>query len=243
MAESKVTTAKISWDNHNHPYSSMFNDHYYSQSDGLAESQHVFINGNQLHTRWIQHKKHYPFCIMETGFGSGLNFLATWKLWQSMGLGKEKKLHYISVERYPLNKLQLAKSLLNWADSLSSLSKKLLDNYPLHYPETHHIKLEEDNITLTLLFSDIRELMPDLDGPKEGLVDAWFLDGFAPSRNPQMWQPELYEQMHRLSRKGATVATYTVAGMVRRGLISAGFEIYRKPGFATKREMLTAIKA
>ncbi|MCP4273542.1 MAG: tRNA (5-methylaminomethyl-2-thiouridine)(34)-methyltransferase MnmD [Gammaproteobacteria bacterium] len=237
-----LTIAELDWNDDNHPYSTQFNDHYYSQVDGLDEVQHVFIQGNQLATRWTALAEGGTFTIMETGFGSGLNFLATWEMWRIMKLGGSRNLHFISVEKYPMSREQLQRSLSNWNDKLSVVSKKLMDNYPPLKETTHNLLFKEDNIKLTLIFSDISELFPILTLPENTLIDAWFLDGFAPSKNPQMWQPELYHYMHRLSRNGASVATYTVAGLVRRGLIDAGFEIQYKPGFGTKRDMLTAVK-
>ena len=234
--------AELDWSEDNHPYSRQFDDHYYSLVGGLAEVQHVFIKGNQLATRWSALAEGDTFYIMETGFGSGLNFLACWDLWRTMDLGNTRSLHFISVEKFPMSKEQLHRSLKNWKQSLSDVSEKLVENYPQPEETTHTLEFTEDNIKLTLIFSDIRDLMPCLKLPDNALIDAWFLDGFAPSKNPQMWQPELYHHMHRFSRSGATVATYTVAGLVRRGLISAGFEVQMKPGFGTKRDMLTANK-
>ncbi len=234
--------AELDWNDDNHPYSSRFNDHYYSQVDGLDEVQHVFIQGNQLATRWHDLAEEGTFTIMETGFGSGLNFLASWELWRSMKLAGSRNLHFISVEKYPMSREQLQRSLSNWNDKLSVVSKKLIDHYHLPKETNQNLAFKEDNIKLTLIFSDIRVLIPILTLPENTLIDAWFLDGFAPSKNPQMWQPELYRHMYRLSQNGASVATYTVAGLVRRGLNDAGFKIQYKPGFGTKRDMLTAVK-
>jgi len=242
LTKTLIRTAEITWNEHNHPFSSVFNDHYYSQKNGLAETEHVFIKGNDLLERWSKLSRHQTFCIMETGFGSGLNFLATWKLWKTMHSANCGKLHFISVEKYPMDITQLEKSMENWQSSLQIESGKLLAKYPSLDATSHHLEFAEDNLTLTLIFSDIRELMPKFELPINQQVDAWFLDGFAPSQNPQMWQQDLYTQMYRLSRTGSTVATYTVAGIVRRGLTAAGFEIFRKPGFGTKRDMLAAIK-
>jgi len=238
--QANINNAELVWNDQGHPHSSLFNDHYYSLSNGLEETNHVFIKGNHLLRRWKELSDEQCFCIMETGFGSGLNFLSTWQLWNKYKAGQNNILHYISVEAYPMTLQQLQKSLDNWKDKLSEFSVKLLAEYPPLKVGNHEIHFEADNVKLTLLFGDIREQLPAVDCTASGLVDAWFLDGFSPSKNPEMWEDSLYTQMHRLSKQGATVATYTVAGIVRRGLTAAGFQVSRKPGFGTKRDMLYA---
>ncbi len=243
LTNASIKAAEIIWDEHNQPYSSLFKDHYYSQFDGLGETEHVYIQGNNLLNRWSDSSyKKSSFCIMETGFGSGLNFLTAWKLWKTMPMSISSKLHYLSVEKYPMTSLQLEKAMNNWKDAFPIELARLLNSYPSLDIASHQLNFEEDNLSLTLYFSDIREQIPRLSLAENKQVDAWFLDGFSPAKNPQMWQQDLYPQMYRLSNKRATVATYTVAGKVRRGLEAAGFEIHRKPGFGNKRDMLTAIK-
>jgi len=237
-----INSARLVWDEQNHPHSSQFDDHYYSLVDGIEETRHVFIEGNDLPERWREMRKHQTFKIMETGFGSGLNFLATWQLWNSINMGKTNKLHFVSIEAFPMDVMQLEKSLLNWHSQLSKFSSQLLEKYPVLDKGTHTINFNDDNVTLTLIFGDIREVMPELSFRATETVDAWYLDGFSPSKNPEMWQDDLYSEMYRLSAPLASVATYTVAGIVRRGLATAGFQIDRKPGFGTKRDMLVANK-
>ncbi|MCP3674484.1 MAG: tRNA (5-methylaminomethyl-2-thiouridine)(34)-methyltransferase MnmD [Gammaproteobacteria bacterium] len=242
MPNSPTKAAQLVWDEQNHPYSSQFNDHYYSLVDGIEETRHVFIEGNDLAERWREMKSYQSFKIMETGFGSGLNFLSTWQLWKRLGMEKTNKLHFVSIEAFPMDVVQLKKSMLNWQSQLSMFSSQLLEKYPKLDKGTHTINFEDDNVVLTLIFGDVRAVMPELNFSIDDSVNAWFLDGFSPSKNPEMWQNDLYTEMYRLSAPLASVATYTVAGLVRRGLVSTGFQIDRRPGFGTKRDMLTASK-
>ena len=239
MPETQLPEALLSWDKHNHPHSSIFNDHYYSLVDGLEESRHVFLEGNNLHCRWEKLKNKQSFNIMELGFGSGLNFLATWQLWNSMNISKDNRLHYFSVEAFPMSIYQLQKSLTSWKDSLSDLSIQLLENYPPLEPGCHTINFK-NNVTLSLIFSDVRNAIPKFTNNFSGSIDAWYLDGFSPAKNPEMWSDDIFKNMNQLSKPLTTIATYTIAGSVRRGLSAAGFFIQRRPGFATKRDMLTA---
>ena len=239
MTSLTLKSPDLLWEKEQHPHSVLFDDHYYSLVNGLEETYYVFIEGNKLPSRWLNRSTQQPFCIFETGFGSGLNFLSTWKLWKDSYVARQNKLNYISVEKYPMSLEQLKRSLLNWSTSLSDVTSELLQNYPTLTSGIHTLTLS-DNVTLTLLFEDINEALSQVYCPEDGLVDAWYLDGFSPSKNPQMWDTHLYTQMKRLTKINATVSTYTVAGIVRRGLTNAGFTIERKPGFGTKREMLTA---
>jgi tRNA 5-methylaminomethyl-2-thiouridine biosynthesis bifunctional protein len=259
LSEKVLPTANLSWNDNVHPHSMRFDDHYYSLINGLEESRHVFIQGNALLERWKKLSNNETFYIMETGFGSGLNFLATQQLWQTylekssqhstqQDIRTNNKLHYISIEAYPLTTVQLTKSLANWAPKLPKLTETLIKLYPSLIAGRHDLTFEADNVQLTLLFGDIKEQLPLIEhqdfkshnNAETGFIDAWFLDGFSPSKNPDMWQSNLYQQMYRLSVAKATVATYTVAGIVRRGLTEAGFTVSKKPGFGTKRDMLFA---
>jgi len=242
LSKSIIKPAELSWEAGIHPHSSYFDDHYYSLVNGLEETRHVFIEGNNLASRWSNLAKGQEFYIMETGFGSGLNFLATWQLWNNLNIDKSNKLHFISVEAFPMNRQQLEKSLLNWKETLGDLSALLLEKYPNLTKGSHRLFFENDTICLTLVFSDVREFMPTFKNKDQLAIDAWYLDGFSPAINPEMWQKDLYSHMFRLSKGSSTVATYTVAGVVRRGLTEAGFSIKRASGFGTKREMLTAKK-
>ncbi len=226
-----VRVAALQWGEDGRPYSPEFQDSYFSHAGGLQETRHVFLAGNQLPARWRQRPL---FTIAETGFGTGLNFLAAWDLWQQTALPRAR-LHYLSLEKFPLSPGDQSRALSLWPE-LGSLAQQLLARVPWPTPGFHRIHLEGGRVLLTLLFGDMREVLPQMD-PSE-LVDAWFLDGFAPQKNPEMWGAPLYEQLRRLTREDGTVATYTAAGIVRRGLESAGFRVERVPGHGPKRDML-----
>lgn len=212
---------ELAIDESGHVSSASFGDVYFSRADGEAETRHVFLAGNGLPQRW-QGRAH--FTIGELGFGTGLNFLVAWREFLRNGNGH---LHYISVEKFPLTRTQLA-----------SLHPELAAIYPLRLPGWHRIQLER--CTLTLGFGDAEHL---LGGMPSAQVDAWFLDGFAPAKNPDMWSDALFVNLARLSAPDATCATFTAAGFVRRGLMAQGFTMQKVPGFAHKREMLMGVRA
>lgn len=211
------------------PRSKEFDDVYFSALDGLAETRHVFLKSNNLPAAWVD--KH-DFVICETGFGTGLNFLAVWSLFRETA-SKGKKLHFISFEKFPLKARDIRDYLEPWKDEFPELLEQLVRNYPLIIPGFHRIEFA-DGTLLTLIFDDVNEAMPRL----EASVDCWFLDGFRPASNPDMWSDVVFTNMARLSKEGATFATFTAAGFVKRGLMSAGFEVEKIAGFGRKREML-----
>lgn len=214
-------------------YSKQFDDIYFSREDGVAESRFVFLQGNNLPERWAE-KPH--FTIAETGFGTGLNFLLTWKLFEETAQ-RGHVLDYVSIEKYPLSADEIGTALAHWDDEFDGRLGQLQENYPMRIEGTHRLMLGK-NVRLTLLFGDMGEVLPELIIPRG--VDAWFLDGFAPAKNPDMWSKTLFDEMKRLSAQGATVATFTAAGHVRRGLESAGFAVEKIKGYGRKREMVVA---
>ncbi|GAK87072.1 tRNA (5-methylaminomethyl-2-thiouridylate)-methyltransferase [Vibrio ponticus] len=179
--------------------------------------------------------------IAETGFGTGLNFLAVWQWFdvfrQQNPQAELKELHFISFEKYPLSQQDLIKAHQAWPE-LAKYAEQLQRHYPIAVPECHRIVLADGAITLDLWFGDIKDCMPLVPVPQQGLVDAWFLDGFAPSKNPEMWNQELFNGMAKLAKQDCSCATFTAAGFVRRGLIEAGFDMKKVKGFGTKREMI-----
>lgn len=211
--------------------SAQFDDIYFSTEDGLAETHHVFIGGNDLPEAWERKQR---FVIAETGFGTGLNFLAAWTLFEKQARPGQR-LHYISFEKYPLEWDEIARALGQWRSEFGGRADRLRALYPLRVPGVHRIMLNAQ-VTLTLVFDDVNEALPQTDIPCG--VDAWFLDGFAPSKNPDMWSETLFSGMARLSHAGTTFATFTVAGVVRRGLEASGFKIEKRQGFGRKKEML-----
>lgn len=213
--------------------SAHFDDIYFSPDDGLAETRYVFLDGNDLPANW-QNKK--DFTIFETGFGTGLNFLATWDLFEKTR-SENQVLHYISVERYPLAVDQIRGALSHWQRELGDKLEGLLEQYPLRIQGFHRISLAP-HVQLTLLFDDVKTALEEVVIPRG--VNAWFLDGFAPAKNPDMWSDYLFSSMKRLSAPEATVATFTAAGAVRRGLAENGFEVWKDKGFGRKRDMVKA---
>ncbi len=260
MDEKKIFSfACIDWDQNDQPLSTEYDDVYFSRANGLEESRYVFIQHNQLKERWVSPSTNFSsneFVIGETGFGTGLNFLATWQLWEAIQKGdtkkthlpSHKKLHFISVEKHPLQKEDLKRSLAIWPE-LQEYSNKLLavyDDYPSFGFKQYYVS---DSVTLTLIIDDATDGFNQLiesDHPwfrkpinNAHGVDAWFLDGFSPSKNPDMWNSKLFTVLAELSHSKTTLSTFTAAGFVKRGLQAAGFSVQKKKGFAHKRELIT----
>ena len=232
-----VVPAEVLWNDQGEPFSTVYNDRYFSQGDGAGESRHVFLRGNGLPQRWQTHP-FANFCIAETGFGTGLNFLLTWQAWRDSP--SQPDIHYIAFEKHPLAKQDLERALSLWP-ALRPLASELLDAYPGLLPGEHRLLLEGGRLTLDLWWTDADEALADIASNGERWIDAWYLDGFAPARNQSMWNTALYQYAAALSRKNATLATFTVAGTVRRGLAEAGFEVAKHTGFGRKRECLQAV--
>nr|WP_311529366.1 bifunctional tRNA (5-methylaminomethyl-2-thiouridine)(34)-methyltransferase MnmD/FAD-dependent 5-carboxymethylaminomethyl-2-thiouridine(34) oxidoreductase MnmC [uncultured Ralstonia sp.] len=213
------------------PFSAQYDDVYHSTEGGLAQAHHVFLGGNRLPGAW-QGKS--TFTIVETGFGQGLNFLATWAAWRD-DPQHCARLDFVSIEKHPFDRASL--SIVHpRSGALASLAETLRQSWPVPVPGVHRLVFEGGRVTLTLLFGDAMEVLPQLSCA----ADAFYLDGFSPAKNPDLWQPRVFRQLARVARAGATLATYTAAGFVRRGLQEAGFEAHRAPGFGTKRDMTIA---
>ena len=236
--------AKLNWLDNGTPEATDFDDIYFSRQHGLEETRYVFLEQNQLNSRWQVLDKNQPgtFTIAETGFGTGLNFLAAWQLWQQTA-PSHWRLHFISVEKHPIRLEDLRRALNNWPE-LKAQADALLAQYPTLVPDHHCLCFGQ--VTLQLFLGDAVEGFKqylDTDhpnfaanyGPK---VDAWFLDGFAPAKNPDMWCDDLFTHIGQLSKTGTSCATFTAAGSVRRGLIAAGFTMRKVTGYGSKREML-----
>ncbi len=206
------------------PVSAEFDDPYYSRVDGLSETRHVFLDGNDLPARW-EGRDH--FHIAELGFGTGLNFCATWQAWEKSGATGQ--LAFTSFELNPLDSQAIGEALAAWPELLD-YADRLTDAW-----KQDGGIMTFGSVSLNVIIGDVRHTLPDW----QGKADAWFLDGFAPARNPEMWEENLLNAVARASAPHASFATYTVAGFVRRGLESAGFEIKKRSGFGRKREMLT----
>lgn len=224
--------AQLDWDEHGQPLSRGFGDVYFSRASGLEETRYVFLAHNALPLRFAALPAGGRLSVGETGFGTGLNFLCAWQLFERTAPA-DARLHFVSVERFPLTRADLQKALALWPE-LAPWADALLAQYVAVHPGFQRFVFAEGRVVLTLLVGDVLERLPELDAR----IDAWFLDGFAPAKNPEMWTPALFAELARLSAPGASLATFTSAGFVRRGLNAAGFAMQRVKGFGQKREML-----
>lgn len=231
-----VDSANIHFNEQGTPVSSDFGDVYFSNENGLEESQYVFLQHNNIPQRWQSFTRD-NFVICETGFGTGLNFLLTWAAYRAEKIRPTFRLHFISTEKFPIAKVDLENALAHWPD-LAPLAKELLAQYPMPEGGCHRLLFDKGQVTLDLWIGDIQNTLPQISMRKDSRVDAWYLDGFAPSKNPEMWTETLFSNMARLSHEDTTVATFTAAGLVKRGLINAGFQVQKVRGFGRKREML-----
>ncbi|MBC7803519.1 MAG: bifunctional tRNA (5-methylaminomethyl-2-thiouridine)(34)-methyltransferase MnmD/FAD-dependent 5-carboxymethylaminomethyl-2-thiouridine(34) oxidoreductase MnmC, partial [Candidatus Parcubacteria bacterium] len=211
------------------PYSATYDDIYHSAEGGLAQAHHVFLKGNGLPERWRGRRS---FTILETGFGFGLSFLATWKAWLEHP-GRSERLHFVSIEKHPFEVSNL-RSLWDEDRELKKQSGELIARWPMLVPGMHRIEFEGGKVVLTLFLGDVADGLPQV----ELAADAIFLDGFSPQKNPEMWMPPLLRHLGRLAAPGATLATWSVAAAVRMALEGAGFAIEKVAGFGMKREML-----
>lgn len=229
---SDVHNAQLDWDEHGQPLSRSYGDVYFSRANGLEETRHVFLAHNRIIERCQALPAGGRLIIGETGFGTGLNFLCAWQAFAEHA-PQDARLHFVSVEKFPLTQADLQRALALWPE-LAPYAGQLLAQYRAIHPGFQRLLLDGGRVVLTLMVGDVLECLPQLDAR----VDAWFLDGFAPSKNPEMWTDALFTELARLSAPGATLATFTSAGFVRRGLIAAGFAVVRVKGFGHKREML-----
>lgn len=237
----KIKNAELDWqcvDGIDIPYSRQFGDVYFSKANGLLETQHVFLNGNDLNTRLAQLNNYQYFCVGETGFGTGLNILALWQVWRKVRQKNHSHLHVVSVEKYPLSRQDLIRALKAWPE-LEPLAQQLIAQYPQAIAGCHRLYFSQECFSLDLWLGDAADILPVMTTTAP--INAWFLDGFAPSCNPELWQENILKHIIRLSDVGTTFASFSVAGVIKRGLIAHGIEISRPKGFGQKREMLKGI--
>jgi len=234
----RLEAASIRWDEHDHPYSRQYGDIYSSSADPQAESRHVFIDGNRLTSRFASLSLK-TFTIGECGFGFGLNFLLTCEHFCQLA-PPGTHLHFISTELHPVPVEDMWIYYQSTEPALQALAAAFLSQYEDHSHGQHRYHLDSDNrrITLDLCLGDALEAFNALRLPRP-MVDAWFLDGFSPAKNQALWQPALFTRLAILSKSGATLATYSAAGEVRRQLTLAGFVVEKALGFGSKRHMLT----
>ncbi|MGO4350377.1 tRNA (5-methylaminomethyl-2-thiouridine)(34)-methyltransferase MnmD [Rhizobium sp. RAF36] len=222
----------LEWRNGDMPYSQAFGDHFYCQTDGRLECGHVFLAGNGLPERWAEKQS---FRIGELGFGTGLNFAETWRQWK-LQRSDGQHLHFMSFELYPMQRDEIFRALSHWPE-IDAERDGLTSAWP--DAPTGIVSLDLDPQTRLSVVCGAA-----LDGVKaaEPRFDAWYLDGFAPSRNGDMWSEELMRLVCEKTVPGGSFATYAAAGFVRRNLVAAGFVVERRKGFAGKREMLCGAK-
>jgi tRNA 5-methylaminomethyl-2-thiouridine biosynthesis bifunctional protein len=211
------------------PYSQAYGDVYHSAAGGPAQARHVFLQGNSLPERWAGRPR---FVILETGFGFGLNFLLTWQAWRR-DPARCERLHYVAIEKHPfaLPDLQVLHDKYDFKTEAAELHAR----WPVLVPGAHRLELDGGKVVLTLFFADIgvaRDLRLS--------ADAFYLDGFAPAKNPDMWSPQVMRALSRLAAPGATAATWSVAAPVRSALEATGFAVEKRKGFGDKKKMLVA---
>ena len=259
------TTASLSFQQDGSPYSEQFNDIYFDSESGYQQSEEIFIHSNDISARLMAAKK--TFTIAETGFGTGLNLLLTLQAYQKIqqdyeqynnlaviqGLAQKKlaKLNFISVEKYPLSKAQLVKSL-HTLPQLHTFAELLIEQYPdidkIKNANTESGSKTEfqasffaGQVNLTVIFDDAAESFATLNAGRSGIVNAWYLDGFSPTKNPDMWSEQLFTQIGRLSKPQASITTFTVAGFVKRHLQRVGFRVEKKSYSGNKKQILLGI--
>lgn len=214
------------------PASPEYGDIYHSADGGLQQARSVFLQGCDLPLGWQDKPR---FVILETGFGLGLNFLATWQAFREHP-GRCTRLHFISVEKHPLSREALQHCHAGWPE-LAELAQQLRERWPVLVAGYHRLNFDGGRVQLTLIFEDAEPALKQLDAN----VDAIYLDGFSPAKNPDIWSPAILSQFKHLARPNARLATWCVAGAVRQGLQDAGFTVERKPGFGHKKERLEAV--
>ena len=232
MPKQEGNSAALEWRDGDMPYSTAFGDHFYCQTDGRLECGHVFLDGNGLPARW---QEQATFLIGELGFGTALNFCETWRQWK-LNRSAGAELHFMSFELYPMQAEEIDRALSRWPE-IDSERKALVAMWPKDPKDTVELRLDEQT-RLSVVCG------PALEGVRNAApgFDAWYLDGFAPSRNSDMWSAELMQLLFDKTVQGGTFATYAAAGFVRRNLQAAGFTVERRKGFAGKREMLCGQK-
>lgn len=233
-----IEPALIEWDPDGTPRSSRFGDVYHARAGALGQARHVFLAGNRLPGRWLQATGSGGFTILETGFGLGSNFLATWDAWRAAGR-RPAPLRYIGIEKHPPTLADFQR--MHSGSPLAALAGALAARWPPAASGMHRIGLEEGDLQLLLVYADAADAVERIATlPEAAAVDAFFLDGFAPARNPALWSAKLLARLARLAAPEATAATWSSARPVRDALAAAGFAVERTAGYAGKREMTVA---
>lgn len=230
MKTRPVVAASLSFNDDGLPYSDTYQDIYHPLAGAFTQAHHVFLAGNGLPERW-QHRDR--FVVLETGFGLGNNFLATWQAWRA-DPSRGQRLVFISIEQHPLTADDLRR--VHMQSPTADLVEQLVAAWPPLTHNLHSLNFEGGQVQLLLALGDVNIWLPELVAH----VDAFYLDGFAPARNPLMWQPRLFKAFARLAAPEATLATWTAASAVRDGLRAAGFGVRKAPGRGGKRDITLA---
>ncbi|MCH2241519.1 MAG: tRNA (5-methylaminomethyl-2-thiouridine)(34)-methyltransferase MnmD, partial [Aquabacterium sp.] len=229
MRTHPIVPAELAWttapDGTPLPTAPAFGDVYHAAAGAFAQARHVFLAGNGLPARWAGRER---FVVLETGFGLGNTFLATWAAWRD-DPARCERLIFVSLDKHPPRQADLRRT--HAASEAPELARQLVEAWPPLTPNLHMLSFEAGRVQLILGFGDIADLLPALVLQ----ADAFYLDGFAPARNPDMWAGPLLQRLHRLAAPGATAATWSAARGVRDALAAAGFTVERTPGFAGKR--------
>ncbi|MEL7049872.1 MAG: tRNA (5-methylaminomethyl-2-thiouridine)(34)-methyltransferase MnmD [Pseudomonadota bacterium] len=223
----QLQSGDITWLDGDVPLSQAFDDPFYSKRDGRAEVEHVFLAGNGLPARWVGVEK---FCIAELGFGTGLNFVETWRHWCTLRQSGQT-LTYVSFEKFAMTAQQMQRALAPWPE-LQKQATRLVDVWAARKQDPGPWEMDEQT-HLLVIPGDAQDTIKRFDAK----ADAWFLDGFSPAKNAEMWSAELMKEVAKHTKQDGTFATYTAAGWVRRNLVDAGFEVTKRPGHAGKRDM------
>ena len=230
MPTAPIVPAEVDFSDPLAPRSPRFDDRYHAPYGAFAQAAHVFLAGNGLPQRW---QGRADFCVLETGFGLGNNFLAAWAAWRADPL-RSTRLRFVSVEKHPLQPADLRRALAG--SSAPELAAQLCDAWPPATPDLHLLSFDDDRVELILAFGDATQRLREIVAS----VDAFFLDGFAPARNPDMWRPGIFKALSRLAAAGATAATWSAARAVREGLQQAGFQWRGAAGIGGKRDITLA---
>jgi len=230
MKSSPIVPAPLRRDEHGVPISIEYGDVYHPRAGALTQAQHVFIGGNGLPARWRGRER---FVVLETGFGLGNNFLATWQAWLD-DAQRCDRLVFVSIERHPLRREDLRAA--HHESPLAGLAGQLVDAWPPLTHNLHRLTFEHGRIQLLLALGDVQDWLPEL----RTSVDAFDLDGFVPARNPAMWDRRVCRALGRLAAPAATLATWSAASALRADLISAGFEVRLAAGTGGKRDITLA---
>lgn len=226
--------AQIAFDQNGRLISTAYNDIYFQPEDSRAESEYVFLQQGRVRQIFAAENAAEDVIIAELGFGTGLNFLLTWQAFKDTA-SAAKNLHFISFEKHPLRLEAMQKIHQYWPD-LKPLSDTLIGQYPFLSSGIHQCHFPDERVSLTLVFGDVTDTLPSMDFGRG--VDVWYLDGFAPAKNPDMWAAPLWSAMAAATKPYGRITTFTAAGAVRRGLQEAGFTVEKSKGYGRKRDML-----